>query len=62
MMVAILQLKASTLNVYIVSFTVVIFTILNDIINKFVPLVKIRTEFKSPWFDSECYQKCKEKE
>ena len=31
MMVAILQLKASTLNVYIVSFTVVIFTILNDI-------------------------------
>ena len=37
-------------------------TILNNIINKFVPLVKIRTEFKSPWFDSECYQKCKEKE
>ena len=37
-------------------------TILNNIINKFVPLVKIRTEFKSPWFDSEFYQKCKEKE
>ena len=37
-------------------------TIQNNIINKFVPLVKIRTEFKSPWFDSECYQKCKEKE
>ena len=37
-------------------------TILNNIINKFVPLVKIRTEFKSPWFDSECYLKCKEKE
>ena len=37
-------------------------TILNNIINKFVPLVKIKTEFKSPWFDSECYRKCKEKE
>ena len=36
--------------------------ILNNIINKFIPLVKIRTEFKSPWFDSECYLKCKEKE
>ena len=37
-------------------------TILNNIISKFIPLVKIRTEFKSPWFDSECYLKCKEKE
>ena len=36
--------------------------ILNNIINKFVPLVNIKTEFKSPWFDSECYRKCKEKE
>ena len=36
--------------------------ILNNIINKFVRLVNIKTEFKSPWFDSECYQKCKEKE
>ena len=36
--------------------------ILNNIINKFIPLVKIRTEFKSHWFDSECYLKCKEKE
>ena len=36
--------------------------ILNNIINKFIPLVKIRTEFKSPWFDSECYLKCREKE
>ena len=26
--------------------------ILNNIINKFVPLVNIKTEFKSPWFDS----------
>ena len=34
----------------------------NNIINKFVPLVNIKTEFKSPWFDSECYRKCKEKE
>ena len=36
--------------------------ILNNIINKFVPLVNIKTEFKSPWFDSECYRKCREKE
>ena len=36
--------------------------ILNNIINKFVPLVNIKTEFKSPWFDYECYRKCKEKE
>ena len=36
--------------------------ILNSIINKSVPLVNIKTEFKSPWFDSECYRKCKEKE
>ena len=36
--------------------------ILNNIINKFVPLVNIKTEFKSPWFHSECYRKCKEKE
>ena len=36
--------------------------ILNNIINKFVPSVNIKTEFKSPWFDSECYRKCKEKE
>ena len=31
--------------------------ILNNIINKFVPLVNIKKEFKSPWFDSECYRK-----
>ena len=36
--------------------------ILNNITNKFVPLVNIKTEFKSPWFDSECYRKCREKE
>ena len=36
--------------------------ILNSIINESVPLVNIKTEFKSPWFDSECYRKCKEKE
>ena len=34
----------------------------NNIINKFVPLVNIKTEFKSPWFNSECYRTCKDKE
>ena len=37
-------------------------SILSKIIDKHVPMVNIKTEFKSPWFDSECFQKCKEKE
>ena len=37
-------------------------TILSKIIDKYVPTVNIKTEFKSPWFDSECFQKCKQKE
>ena len=27
-----------------------------------LPTVNVKTEFKSPWFDSECFQKCKQKE
>ena len=37
-------------------------SILSKIIDKHVPMVNIKAEFKSPWFDSECFQKCKEKE
>ena len=37
-------------------------SILSKIIDKHVPMVNIKTEFKSPWFDSECFQTCKEKE
>ena len=37
-------------------------TILSKIIDKYVPMVNIKMEFKSPWFDSECFQKCKQKE
>ena len=37
-------------------------SILSKIIDKHVPMVNIKTEFKSPWFDSECFQKCKAKE
>ena len=37
-------------------------SILSKIIDKHVPMVNIKTEFKSPWFDPECFQKCKEKE
>ena len=37
-------------------------SILSTIIDKHVPMVNIKTEFKLPWFDSECFQKCKEKE
>ena len=37
-------------------------SILSKIIDKHVPMLNIKTEFKSPWFDSECFQKCKEKE
>ena len=37
-------------------------SILSKIIDKHVPMVNIKTKFKSPWFDSKCFQKCKEKE
>ena len=36
-------------------------SIFSKIIDKHVPMVNIKTEFKSPWFDSECFQKCKER-
>ena len=31
-------------------------------INKHVPKFTIKSEFQPPWFDSECYSKCKEKD
>ena len=36
--------------------------LLFSIIDKYVPKIKVKTEFRSPWFDSECLQKSKEKE
>ena len=36
--------------------------LLFGILDKHVPKVKVKSEFKSPWFDSECLQKSKEKE
>ena len=36
--------------------------ILFEILDKHIPKVTVKTEFKSPWFDSECFLKCKEKE
>ena len=36
--------------------------ILFEILDKHVPKFTVKTEFRSPWFDSECFQKCKEKE
>ena len=36
--------------------------ILFEILGKHIPKVTIKMEFKSPWFDSECFLKCKEKE
>ena len=36
--------------------------ILFEILDKHVPKSTVKMEFRSPWFDSECFQKCKEKE
>ena len=36
--------------------------ILFGVLDKYVPKMKVKSEFKSPWFDSECLQKSKEKE
>ena len=36
--------------------------ILFEILDKHVLKFTVKTEFRSPWFDSECFQKCKEKE
>ena len=36
--------------------------ILFEILDKHVPKFTVKTEFRSPWFDSECFQKCQEKE
>ena len=39
-----------------------IFTkVLFSIIDKHIPKIIIRNEHNPPWFDSECYQKCKQK-
>ena len=35
--------------------------LLFGIIDKYVPIMKVKSEFKSPWFDSECLQKSIEK-
>ena len=37
-------------------------SILTELINKHIPKVKIKNEFQSPWFDSDCYVACREKE
>ena len=31
-------------------------------VDKFVPKINIKNEHKPPWFDAECFQKCKEKD
>ena len=36
--------------------------ILFEILDNHIPKVTVKTEFKSPCFDSECFLKCKEKE
>ena len=34
----------------------------NTLVNKHIPKIKIKNEFQPPWFDSDCYEACKEKE
>ena len=36
--------------------------ILFDKIDDHIPKFTIKTEYQPPWFDSECYAKCKEKD
>ena len=36
--------------------------LLFGILDKYAPIMKVKSEFKSPWFDTECLQKSKEKE
>ena len=37
-------------------------TTLNKHVNKHIPKVKVKNEFQAPWFDSECYTACRNKE
>ena len=35
---------------------------LNDLCYKHIPVITVSSEFQAPWFDSECYNLCREKE
>ena len=37
-------------------------SILIELIDKHIPKVKIKNEFQAPWFDSDCYVACRDKE